>query len=66
MVEADPPVDHEIKRRARNIFESVFEEAFLSCGGQDLTLDQCQQALSNLLEGNVSTELERELETFFY
>ena len=64
MVEESKAVDH--KKRARNIFESVFEEAFLTCGGRGLNLDQCQAALSSLLQGNVSEELKDELDKFFY
>lgn len=64
MAEESKAVDH--KKRARNIFESVFEEAFLSCGGRGLDLEQCQAALSSLLQGNVNEELRDELDKFFY
>ena len=40
-----------LDRRARNIFESVFKEAFLSSPG-GLSLDACQLALDNLLDNN--------------
>ena len=54
-----------LEQRAKNIFESVFSEAFLSSPG-GLTLEACQLALHNLLEGQVSAELQSDIEEFFY
>ena len=61
--ESKAPMDLDL--RARNIFESVFKEAFLSSPG-GLSLDACQLALNNLLDNNTPEDLKLELEEIFY
>ena len=65
MVEEESKSQRSLEQRAKDIFESVFKEAFLSSPG-GLNLEACQHALHSLLDGQVSAELKSDVEEFFY
>jgi len=51
---------------AKQIYKSFFEEAFIANSNRPLSMEQCKQAFKSVLENHFSTDMERELEDFFY
>ena len=54
------------EERAKQIFHNVFEPVFVSTCGQALTLEQVKKAFMLKLGDSCTSELENDLDTFFY
>ena len=52
--------------RTRQIFHSVFEEAFITNCGMNLNLNQVKSAFEAKLAESYTQDLEDDLEEFFY
>ena len=54
------------EERARQIFDNVFEEVFVSNCGNPLSLEQVKTAFQKQLGDSCTEDLEHDLEKFFY
>ena len=71
MVQADPSQsqvssEESHEDRARQIFDNVFEEVFVSNCGNALSQEQVKKAFKMKLGDSCTDELEHDLESFFY
>ena len=58
--------DAEIDTKAKQIFNGIFEEIFLSNGKQPLSREQIQAAFQMKLGDSYDDKLDEEVQTFFY
>ena len=56
---------NDLQKKVNQVYQSLFEELFLSNDNQPLTLTQCKEAFRVKFGTNFTQDLESDLEEFF-